>query len=377
MTSSSAADVVIIGGGIVGTAAAYFLARSGADVVVLDRDPAPCQASVRNGGGIRAQCRNRLERLLAMRSIELWHELHARTRTSFEYRAAGNLRMALSSATLARLDSEGQEEERDGLHVEMWQQAELRRRAPYLDHRFAGAKYCATDGHANPILATWMLVEAASSAGARRLPAATATAIETRGGRIAAVGGQSPAGAFRIETPTVVHAAGPWTRQLATDAGVDLPIVPARNTMFVTQAAPPVFGEFVSSHEVGVYLRQAAKGHIHVGGVFTTEGTFDQSVSVSELERMARAAEILPLLRELNVLRAWAGTLDMTPDHMPVVGAVPGLAGYFVAAGFSGHGFCLGPAVGELLGRLVRADPPLIDMPALSPRRFGRGEARP
>lgn len=372
MTPASSADVVVIGGGIIGTAAAYFLARAGADVVVLDRDQEPSQASVRNGGGIRAQCRNHTERLLAMRSIELWHELQARTETSFEYRTAGNLRLALSTAALADLETEGQQEERDGLHTEVWPQAELRRRAPYLDHRFAGAKYCATDGHANPILATWMLVQEAGRAGARRLPGADVTAIETSGGQVAAVRGQHRSGGFRIETPAVVHAAGPWTRRLAAGIGVDLPITPARNTMFVTQAVAPVLPEFVSSHEVGVYLRQAAQGHIHVGGVFTTAGTFDQSVPAGDLTRLARAVEILPALSAMKVLRSWAGTLDMTPDHLPVIGAVPEVAGYFAAAGFSGHGFCLGPAVGELLSNLVCAEPPRVDPAPLSPQRFAQ-----
>lgn len=370
MTPAASADVVVIGGGIIGTAASYFLARAGLGVVVLDRDLEPSEASVRNGGGIRAQCRNRTERLLAMRSIELWHELAARTKTSFEHRVGGNLRLAMSATALAALEAEGQEEERDGLRTEVWHQAELRHRAPYLDGRFAGAKYCATDGHANPILATWMLVEEAARAGADRRPAAVATAIEARGGAIAAVHGQDRSGDFIIQTPVVVHAAGPWTRALAAEAGVDLPIEPARNSMFVTQAAPPLLGEFVSSHEVGVYLRQAARGHIHVGAVHTTAQTFDQAVSAGELESMARAVEILPALKEMNVLRSWAGTLDRTPDHLPIIGAAPPLDGYFVAAGFSGHGFCLGPAVGELLASLVSAEPARVDVTSLSPRRF-------
>jgi glycine/D-amino acid oxidase-like deaminating enzyme len=357
------ADVVVIGGGIIGCAAARELAAAGLRTVVLDRDPAPAQASVRNGGGVRAQCRNRVERLLAMASIELWQRLLTDTGADIEYRRGGNLRLAYTEETLDALSHEAADEEADGLRTEVWRGAELRRRAPYLSDRLVGAKYCATDGHANPILATWAVVEAAVRAGVDHRPGAAATAIEIDAGRVRAVRGAG----FRIETPLVVHAAGPWTPDLAP---VALPIVPARNAILVTQAEPPLFGEFVSAHEVGVYVRQAAKGHLHVGGVFTVEDTFDQRVSTGELARLARVVELVPALGRVKVLRAWSGTLDRTPDHLPVIGRTDGIEGYLVAAGFSGHGFCLGPVVGRVIADLALGLPPVVDVTSLSPNRF-------
>lgn len=357
------ADVVVIGGGIIGCAAARELAGAGLRTVVLDRDPAPAQASVRNGGGLRAQCRNRVERLLAMASIELWHQLLADTGADIEYRRGGNLRLAFTEATLDQLSREAAEEEADGLHTEIWRRPDLRRRAPYLSDRLVGAKYCATDGHANPILATWAVVEAAVRSGVDRRPGTTATAVEVDAGRVRAVRGDG----FRIETPLVVHAAGPWTRDLAP---VSLPLVPARNAILVTQAEPPLFGEFVSAHEVGVYVRQAAAGQVHVGGVFTVDDTFDQRVSAGELERLARVVELVPALRRTKVLRSWAGTLDLTPDHLPIIGQPAEIEGYLVAAGFSGHGFCLGPVVGRGIADLALDRSPLVDVSSLSPNRF-------
>jgi sarcosine oxidase subunit beta len=340
------------------------------DVVVLERDPEPSQSSVRNGGGMRAQCRNRVERLLAMASLELWRQLLADTGADIEYRRTGNLRLAFGESTLAQLAREAADEDRDGLRTQIWDRAELRRRAPYLSERLVGAKYCATDGHANPILATWAVVEAAARAGADRWVGATADAIEVDAGRIVAVRGDS----FRIETPLVIHAGGPWTRGLAASIGVDLPLTPARNAMLVTQAAAPLFGEFVSAHEVGVYARQAVKGQIHVGGVFTVDDTFDQAVSTAELEHLARVTEIIPALGTAKMLRSWSGTLDMTPDHLPVIGQPDGLDGYLVAAGFSGHGFCLGPVVGRVLADLALGRPPMVDIAALHPDRFEAAE---
>ena len=366
----SSAAIVVIGGGIIGTSTAYHLAQRGVEVVVLERGPGPQQASVRNAGGIRAQCRNRTERRLAMASIELWHKLAADTGVDFEYHRGGNLRVALHHDTLDSLAAEAVDEASDGLHTEIWDRQELRRRVPHLASRFVGAKYCPSDGHANPILATWMINDAASQAGARIVTDANVHRIEVDAGRVTAVRATIDGQSTRITTEQVVHAAGPWTPPLAADIGLDLPLVPARNAMFVTQAAAPLFSEFISSHELQVYVRQARKGHIHVGGVFAIDNTFDQTVTTPELNHLATATQIIPALRGMTVLRSWAGTLDMTPDHLPIVGTPADIAGYTIAAGFSGHGFCLGPIIGQTITELLTANTTTHNITALHPDRF-------
>jgi sarcosine oxidase, subunit beta len=370
MVTALTASVVVIGGGIVGSAAALALSAAGADVVVLERADGPVQASVRNGGGIRAQCRNRTERRLAMASIQAWQRLAADTGVDFEYRQGGNLRLAIAEPTLHALAAESAEEAADGLGTEVWDRDHLRRRAPQLSPRFIGAKYCPTDGHANPILATWMIVTAAKQAGTRYLTGATVTQLDCAAGRVQAVRARVGTDTIRVTAPIVVHAAGPWTAGLAATIGVRLPIVPARNTMLVSQRVPPMLDEFVSSHELKVYLRQAATGHVHVGGVGVVAGTFDQRVSPAEIKELAQAVDILPGLARLRILRSWSGTLDLTPDHLPVLGVPAAVAGYIVAAGFSGHGFCLAPAVGQVIGELALGGTPSIDVTALHPDRF-------
>lgn len=366
----TSATVVVIGGGIIGSAAALFLSRAGEDVVVLERGHGPEQASVRNAGGVRAQCRNRTERLLAMASIELWRGFARETGIDFEYRQGGNLRLAADEPALRALAHESIDEAADGLTTQVWDRADLRRRAPQVSDRFAGAKYCPTDGHANPIRATWLILAAAKRAGARYLTGTEATHIDVDGGAVRGVRARRGGDEVRIAAPVVVHAAGPWTPALATPLGVTLPVTPARNAMLVSQRVPPLLDEFVSSHELQVYLRQAPAGHIHVGGVFAVEDTFDQRVSQAELTHLARAVEILPALRRLTILRSWAGTLDLTPDHLPLLGFTTAAGGYLVAAGFSGHGFCLAPAVGRTISELVRGTATSVDVTALRPDRF-------
>lgn len=366
--------VIVIGGGIIGLSAAYHLARRGVGVALIEKADGPVQASVRNAGGIRAQCRSRPERQLAMASIELWRQLVVDTGQDFEYRQTGNLRMAIEPSTLVSLAGEGADEAADGLVTEVWDAADLRRRAPMLSRRFAGAKYCATDGQANPILATWTMLDAARRAGASILNRTEAVRIEVDAGRAVAIHVRSGGSEARIATETVVHAAGPWTAGLASEIGVTLPLTPARDAMFVTRRTEPMFAPFVSSHELGVYTRQTASGHVHVGAVSSVRGTYDQTVGRFEMERLARVTELIPELAALDVLRSWAGTLDLTPDHLPVIGTPAALAGYVLAAGFSGHGFCLGPIVGRTVAELIVDAKTSLDVDDLHPDRFTRAD---
>ncbi len=354
------APVVIIGGGIVGCAAAYYLSKSGVQVTLLERSVLGDEASGRNGGGVRQQCRDRRERGLAMASVRLWQELQATLEPDIEYRQGGNIRLATDEKRLSDLRCQSEEELQDGLPVEMWDQSELRRRAPYLAEIFLGAKYCASDGMANPLLVSRALGWAAQRSGARILTHTEAFQIEIQGRQVTSVLAKDAQGEFVIETPQVIHAGGPWTPHLSQTLGVVVPIVPARSSLAITQRMPRLFDEFVSSHDLGVYARQAREGQIHIGRSVSEPGeTFDQTTPLPTIEKLARgAAQMIPALRGSNFLRTWTGTLENTPDGIAIISAVDGIAGYLIAAGFSGHGFCLGPIAGKLLSEwLVEGEP--------------------
>jgi sarcosine oxidase subunit beta len=364
------APVVIVGGGIVGCAAAYYLTQRGVRPLVLERSNIGAEASARSAGGVRAQCRDRLERLLAMASIRLWEELETELNFDMEYVQGGNIRLATNEARMTQLRAEAEEELDDGLAVEVWEREELRRRAPYLSDAFIGAKYCATDGVANPIRSNWAFAMAARRAGATILAHTEAVDIIARQGQVTSMLARGRDGELIIETPLVIHAGGAWSSQLGQALGIHIPVEPARNFIGVTQRVRPFFTEFVSSHDFRVYFRPARTGQIHIGGVLVTTNTPDKTVPAEGLTHLSRVASMVPALRHINFLHTWAGTLAMTPDRLPIIGPVNGIQGYLLATGFSGHGFCLGPIVGKLLSELVVDEEPSMALNELNLSRF-------
>jgi glycine/D-amino acid oxidase-like deaminating enzyme len=365
------AEVVIVGGGIVGCAAAYYLARRERKVVLLEKSVIGGEASGRNGGGVRAQCRDRRERLVAMASIKLWVGLEKELGFDVEYMQGGNIRLATNEERMGILRREGEEELADGLAVELWDRDELRRRASYLSDVFIGAKYCPIDGTANPILASRAFGWAAKRIGAAILTRTEAVNIDIRGGQVASVTGRDKDGEVVIEAPRVIHAGGPWTPQLSRTLGIAVPIEPARSVIAITQRLPFLFKEFISSHDLGAYCRQAREGHVHIGGVGTPGKTFDQSMPAATVAFLARgSARLVPALQGANILRTWAGTLENTPDKIPIISPVDGIAGYILASGFSGHGFCLGPIAGKLLSELIVDGAPSLPLHEFRLSRF-------
>ncbi|HSB78389.1 MAG TPA: FAD-binding oxidoreductase [Candidatus Methylomirabilis sp.] len=370
------AEVAIVGGGIIGCAAAYFLARRGTKVVLLEKSVIGGEASGRNGGGVRAQCRDRRERPLAIASIKLWGVIEKELGFDVEYVQGGNIRLATTEERMGMLQSEGEEELADGLPVEMWDREELRRRAPYLSQVFLGAKYCPIDGTANPILASRAFGWAAKRIGATILTRTEAVDIGVQDGHVVSVTGRDREGEVVIEAPHMIHAGGPWTPQLSRTLGIQVPIEPARSVIAITQRLPFLFKEFISSHDLGAYCRQAREGHVHIGGVGTPGKTFDQTMPAETVTFLARgAARLVPALEGAGILRTWAGTLENTPDKVPIISPVDGIKGYLLASGFSGHGFCLGPIAGKLLSELIQDGEPSISLREFRLSRFGETAA--
>ncbi len=383
------AEVVVVGGGIMGAASAYYLARRGVNVVLLEKGAIGAEGSGHNSGGVRQNCRDPQERPLAMASVKLWEGLDEELGFDTEYVQGGNIRIAINEEHMAPLRRQGEEELAAGMPIEIWDRDELRRRAPYLNDIFIGAKYCRTDGNANPLIAARAFGWAAKRVGVRIMTHTEVVDIGVQGGQVSGVTARKGTEDLTVEAPRVILACGHWAVPLASRIGVELPIVPVRHVLGVTERVrPPFFTEYLqaglyenpaaATQEAGIVLedlgqlgiRPARDGHIHIGGV-GTPGTDDQTASAHAVRQLARdAVRMIPSLRGVNFLHSWGRTIQLTPDELPILGPVDGVEGLVLAVGFSGHGFCIGPIVGKLMSESIVDGEPSIPLHGLRLSRY-------
>lgn len=363
------ADVVVVGGGIVGCAAAYQLARAGRSVALVEKGGIGLQASGRNGGGVRQQRRHPAELPLAMESIRMWASLPEELGCDLEYRRDGNLACAFTEDEAATLEAEVHRQREAGLDVRFLDRGDVRHVAPAVSDAVAAGAFCPSDGHANPAVTTVAFGRAAARAGARVYTDTPVVGIRMVDDAVFGV----LTGRGEITAPVVVNAAGPWARDVGLMAGVRLPIIPRRSQVVVTSPMPPFFGQFVGGNTV--YCRQARNGSVHIGGSGHWEPAgFDQGNSLTAIRRFAnRAAELVPRIGDALFLRAWGGTVELTPDEIPIIGWADGVKGFLVAAGYSAHGFALGPVSGRLICELVMGQEPSLSLDAFRPSRFPSG----
>ena len=364
------ADVVIVGGGIIGLSAAYYLARTGRrSVALLERRTFGWEASGRNAGGVRQQGRDLREIPLAMLAVSTWATWNEELRGPTYYRRSGNVYIASTQDEMDRLVEQAREERRAGLETEILSRARLREKVPALSGPFLGGKYCATDGIAEPEAVIPSLASAAARLGVHLYQDTEVLDLHSDGGRLAAVVSDR----FVFHPRTTLIACGPWTPILLARVGVRVPIQPVRAEIAQTAPLPHLFGEFLIFEGQGFYARPTYDGRINIGphsrlGPSDLSGVLLSEADVMQWRR--RVAEVIPALGEAPIERRWHGLLDVTPDEVPIIGPVPRLEGCLVAAGFSGHGFCLGPGVGRLLAEWMVDGRPSLDLGAFSLERF-------
>lgn len=362
------ADVVIVGGGVVGCAAACYLARAGVRTILVEAGRIGAEASGRNGGAIRQHGRSRGDLPLAMASLTLWREFAREAAFDFYFRQRGDAVVAFTEAEMERLRRTARTYRSLGLEVQVLEGAEARRVLPLLTPAARGISYCPGDAQAYPALATRALAEAAVRAGAAVLTDEPVTGLIRQADRVTGV----VTARRRIACGAVVNAAGPWAQQIAEMAGVRVPILPRRSQIMVTErASPDLIVPFVSGN--GMYCRQSPYHNIVIGGGGPWEQVgYDRSGTLPTISRLAaRFVEVFPALRDLRVIRAFAGIVELTPDHLPLLGPVPGAEGLIMAAGLSGNGFALGPGMGHLVADLLLGREPIVPIEGFRVDRFG------
>jgi len=365
-----AADVVIIGGGIVGVSAAFFLAEAGGmRVVVLERGAIGSGATGRAAGVILLQVESEAEVRLQLDSLALHRRLCDELGTDLA--AHGSLLLWTSEDEAAGARELAAVHRACGIPLELLDAAEIRRRFPYLEAEdVVLATFSADDPWATPLAVVRRLADAARARGAVICEHCEVTGVDVEDGRVSGV--RTAAGT--ISTRAVVNAAGAWARVVGDRSGVRIPVAPRKRQGFVLdpQGTLPPAAPFIMEERRDYYCKMRPEGLIMVCGQ-TRGDTLDPTVEWGYLdEALEPTRRRIPALRLAPVTGAWAGIRPMPPDGRPVIGTVPGLEGYVVAGGLAGQGFARGPLVGQIVSELVTTGRSSRDLEPYRPDRFGR-----
>ena len=372
------ASTVIIGGGVMGTSIAFHLAEAGfGDIVLLEADQLGSGSTSKAAGGVRLQFSDAVNIELALRSLDAFERFGERPGGDISLRQVGYLLLLTDPADVDTFTANVRLQNDMGVPSRMLTAAEAGELAPLasVDDVLA-ASFCARDGHADTGAVVSGYADAARRLGVHIITGAAVTAIERGDHEITAV----VAGDLRIETETVVCAAGPWSGRVGALAGVDLPVVPVRRPVWYTEpiADLPRDHPFTIDFATGFYFHDEGPGLLFGMADPDQRPGFDVELRSDWLEVVAAvAARRAPRLADVGIAGGWSGFYETTPDHNAVIGSARDLPRFFYATGFSGHGFLLGPAVGEVVRDLVLDRRPVVDVSAFSAERFTASFGRP
>lgn len=363
--------IVIIGGGITGTAAAEALSREGHAVTLIEKNGLATMASGRTLGGVRQSGRHPAELPLARAAVALWAGLRDALGADVDYRRGGNLRLARTPAEVDLIRALVETQRAQGLDLGFLpDNAAVRAVAPALSAHVLAASYCPTDGHADPVKATHAFADCARRHGAVIREGVRAMAIQAVNGRVEGVA--TTAGSIPAER--VIVATGIDAPALLAPLGLYLPLSTEVVSVVQSEPLPPSLAQVFGVANADCAGRQEVDGCLRFtdGGAAQTTWTDAPSPGMVR-DLVALVAHVLPIAGRARVSRTWTGVVDLTPDALPVIDAPASVAGLVVAAGFSGHGFCLGPVSGLLCADLALGRMPRHDLAAFRLARFRQG----
>lgn len=369
--------MVIIGAGIVGLYTAYHLVRKGIrDVAILDQAPALLLgASGRNGGGVRAQWTSAENIDLAKRSIDQFRRLAGATRFNTWFRQGGYLFLARSEDQVSKLKKATAFQNQHGVSTRMLYPEDCRILVPGLNTQgVLAASYNPDDGTLFPWPVVHGLADWLRRRGVKIHLNTQVTGFRNLHARKRVV----ETSRQDWETQHVVVAAGAWSRDVGAWAGLEIPTHPERHEILVTESLKPFLDPMLVDLGNGLYCSQAMRGEL-VGGLgYPPHRGPSWSSTLDFLQGFAAAIQrLLPAMGGVNVLRQWAGSYDMSPDHKPIIGQVPDVDDFYVACGLAGHGFMIAPMVGQLVAELVADGRPSLDLRKFRLSRFAEGDVEP
>ena len=372
------ADVVLIGGGIVGSSVAYHLVAAGCkNVLVIERETAQGKGSTgKSMGGVRAQFSTPVNIQMSLYSIPFYASFEERLGYPCDYRPQGYLFCATNEKHMAYLRANCEKQVAMGLkNVRLVAGDEIRGMFPLLrGNDIVGGSFCATDGFVDPNSAMTGYMTWAADHGAMLWKNATVTAIARRGANFEVTTTRES-----VSTPAVVNCAGPWAAEIARMAGIGLPVEPLRRMLVPTEPFDqfPHTAPMIVDMSTGFHFRPESRGFLLAWNDPEETPGYKTDFDPGFIEKiLTRAADRVPVFEkvEVNPKRSWAGLYEMTADHHPILGESPEVPGFFFANGFSGHGVMHSPATGKILSDLIlTGKTDLIEASLLNFSRFAEG----
>lgn len=380
------ADVVVIGGGVIGASIAYHLAKRKVSVVLLEKGDAASGSSGACGGTIFLQTKSPGTHLeLALASSRRFVHLEQELGAGFEYQRHGGMIVIEREEELRTLEQFVAKQNNIGLDVSLLDPKQARQLEPSLSEKILGATFSPMDAQVNPMFLTFAFVKAAQDLGAKILAHTRVNGFRRTSNRIASV--KTDKG--EIYTGTVVNAGGVYAAQIGALLDLEIPIKPRRGQLVVTEAIGPIIGRCMLSAQYiaakfnpalaqkggGVSIEPTAKGNFVLGSTREFVG-FDNRVTLQGILRIAEhVSRIIPCLKKLNLIRVFAGLRPYTPDGLPILGTVAGIDGFVMAAGHEGDGIALSPITGEIIADLIVDNKTGFPMEAYRLERFDSNRA--
>jgi sarcosine oxidase subunit beta len=349
------ADVIIIGGGIMGCATAYNLAKRGVKSLVLEKEEIGNGGSCRNAGGCRQSARDVRELPLAMYAVaNIWPTLSDELGINTEYYQGGNLRLGKTEAHVKTLTALVGKSTAVGLDVKMISGDEAREICPHMSKEILGASWCPTDGHANPLQTTLGYYRKALSLGATFVTGVTVSGLKKSKGRVRQV--VTDDGVY--EADKILLCAGYPSRAIANTVQVDIPVERETSEVFVTEQQPPMFEVMLGTAEADFYGHQSPHGSFVLGGMgglqkYTSNSSGFETHNVTAPCLSRGVISYFPSLKDVKIIRTWAGHYDVCIDGVPVIDNVDEVPGLTLGFGFCGHGFGISPAVSIALSEFI------------------------
>ncbi len=371
----SSAEIVIIGAGISGCSTAYNLAKKGVkNIVVLDKSYICSGSTGRCGAGVRMQWGTEMNCKIAKKSIEFYE--HANEILEYDrdvdFKQSGYLLVADTDKEIEQFKKNIEVQHSCGIPSKLLSLEEAREIVPYLNtDLLKGAAFCNKDGFLNPFHTTDAYYKAAKRLGVEFNTFTEVTGIKTEKGKI--VGVETNKGF--ISTNIVVNATNAYSKIICDMVGLDIPVYSERHQILVTEPVEPMQEPMVMSFGLNFYVQQSPEGSFIMGRGDSNEPR-DLRITSSWhfIEEMAKTIDsILPPISKLRVVRQWAGLYNMTPDKQPIYDKAENVEGFYLAVGFSGHGFMFGPITGIVMSEMILGEKPSIDVSMLNLSRFKTG----